>query len=71
MNSTKIYVAVFNYYGDYRELAARYTSATLINGDTLCFENITGPEISRLMEKDGCDYNYSYEAPEAAWRKDD
>lgn len=67
----KIYVAIFNYYGDYNNLVKRYPNAVLVNGNTLCFKNVSGTEISKMMEKNGCNYNYSYESPEAAWRKDD
>ena len=70
MSDQTIYVAVFNYFGNYEELAARYPNASLVNGDTLCFKNTPGHEISRIMERDGCDYNYSYDSPEEAWRKE-
>ena len=69
-SANKIYVAVFNYFGDYTKLAERYAGCELVNGDTLCFCNIKGEWIAAQMEKDGCDYNYSCESPEAAWKKE-
>lgn len=66
-SNNKIYVAVFNYYGEYKELANRYAGCELVNGDTLCFCNVKGEWVAQQMEKDGCDYNYSFESPEKAW----
>ena len=68
-SNKKIYVAVFNYYGDYKKLAERYSGCELVNEDTLCFCNIKGEWIAAQMEKDGCDYNYSYISPEDAWER--
>lgn len=70
-SQNKIYVAIFNYFGNYQDLVARYSNSELVNGDTLCFVNIKGKDIAMQMEKDGCDYNYSYNSPEEAWRKDE
>ena len=67
----KIYVAIFNYFGDYKQLAERYPGGELVNGNTLCFVNMKGEWISAQMEKDGCDYNYSYKSPEDALNRDD
>lgn len=64
----KIYVAIFNYFGGYNKLIERYPQAELVNGDTLCFVNIKSVDIAKQMEKDGCDYNYSHNSPEEAWR---
>lgn len=59
----KIYVAVFNYYGDWSELADKL-GATIVD-DTLCFTGVTGQEISGLMECNGLDYNYAKSPVEA------
>ena len=59
----KIYVAVFNYYGDWSELADKL-GATIVD-DTLCFTGVTGQEISGLMECNGLDDNYAKSPVEA------
>lgn len=67
----KIYVAVFNYFGNYQQLVDRYSNSELVNGNTLCFVNVRREDIARQMEKDGCDYNCSYKSPEDAWKRED
>lgn len=52
----KIYVAVFNHFGDWLELANEL-GATVVD-ETLCFTGMNGQEISDLMEQYGLDYNY-------------
>lgn len=52
----KIYVAVFNHFGDWLKLANEL-GATVVD-ETLCFTGMNGQEISNLMEQYGLDYNY-------------
>ena len=68
-----IYVAIFNCFGDFNKLVDEYSKeydVTLVNGNTLCFSGLDGQKLSDLMERDGMDYNYSYDSPEEAWNKE-
>lgn len=64
----KIYVAIFNHFGDLSGLAADLGATVVEN--TLCFTGLDGQTISDIMEQNGLDYNYGW-TPEEAWEVDE
>ena len=66
------YVAIFNLYGSLENLAMniREFYNVYVVDNTLCFDDISGAELSELMEYYGLDYNYSFESPADAWTVD-
>ncbi|MSS38590.1 hypothetical protein [Clostridium porci] len=61
------YVAIFNYFGDLTVLADKLGGTVVEN--TICLTDLSGQEITDLMERNGLDYNYG-NTPEEAQRSE-